>query len=193
MSKLQKTYPSSREAFENAVNKYWDKLTGIAIDKTNKEDGFDIVQDVLLSAWEKWEDLPKNEELEFYLLHAVKLRIFNYYRSSGRYQSALQKLELLLNGSAEENSPLEAEEFSHLRDAILEKAIQTLSPKQQQLFTLRLRQQYSYQKIAGILDIEPASARVMYTRALEQVKAYIKSNPVVASSLVVTLGLFTIS
>lgn len=178
--------------FETAVNKYWNKLTAIAVAKTNKEDGFDIVQDVLLAAWQKWDELPKDEGLEYYLLHALKLRIFNYYRSSSRYQAALKKLEILLDGSTEEDSPLASEEFHNLRESILGEAIQTLSPSQQKLFTLRLHHHYSYQKIAELLNIEPASARVMYARALEQVKAHIRSNPALATALITTLDLFTI-
>lgn len=185
-------YPSPQAAFEAAVATYWDKLLGIAIAKTNEQDGFDLVQDILLSAWEKWEELPKDETLEFYLLHALKLRIFNYYRSSGRYQHHLQKLEILLSDSVEHNDALAGESLHDLREALLHEAIEALSPHQQQLFTLRIKHQYSYQKIATILGIEPGSARVLYARALEQVKAHIKTNPAVSANMVSAFVLFTI-
>jgi RNA polymerase sigma factor (sigma-70 family) len=179
-------------AFEAAVNAYWEKLLRIAVAKTNRQDGFDIVQDVLLSVWEKWEAVPQNQELEFYLLHALKLRIFNYYRTSGRYQAHLQKLEVLLNETVEEAPVLPGEELEGLREALVEEAIGTLSASQQQLFTLRIRHQYSYQQIAEDLGITPASARVLYARALAQVKAYIKDNPSLSASMVSALVLFTI-
>jgi RNA polymerase sigma factor (sigma-70 family) len=185
-------YPSPQAAFEAAVARYWDKLLGIAIAKTNEQDGFDLVQDILLSAWEKWEEVPKDETLEFYLLHALKLRIFNYYRSTGRYQHHLQKLEILLNDSVEQNDALAGESLHGLREALLQQAIATLSPHQQQLFTLRVRHQYSYQKIAAMLNIEPGSARVLYARALEQVKAHIKTNPALSAGVVSAFVLFTI-
>lgn len=185
-------YPSPQMAFEAAVIAYWDKLLGIAVAKTNQQDGFDLVQDVLLAAWEKWEELPKDQSLEFYLLHSLKLRIFNYYRSTGRYQVHLQKLEMLLNDSITEHIALEGMELGHLRETLLQEAIETLAPHQQQLFTLRLRYQYSYKKIADLLHIEPASARVIYSRALEQVKAHIRANPDLSASLVSTLVLVTI-
>jgi RNA polymerase sigma factor (sigma-70 family) len=194
MTLQKKLYPDPKlqAAFEAAVAVHWNKLLGIAVAKTNQHDGFDLVQDVLLSAWEKWEEVPKGNELEYYLLHALKLRIFNYYRQTGRYHAHLQKLEALLNDTVDEVAVLAEKELSGLREAILEGAISHLSPRQQQLFTLRIRHQYSYRQIAAILDIDPASARVLYARALEQVKSHIKTNPSLSASLVTAYMLFTI-
>ncbi|BAV09682.1 RNA polymerase sigma factor, sigma-70 family [Filimonas lacunae] len=184
---------SIRQAtFETAVIAYWDKLLGIAVAKTNEQDGFDLVQDVLLSAWEKWGELPKDESLEFYLLHALKLRIFNYYRSTDRYQQRLQKLEELLNHSVEQNDALAGEDLQAFREALVREAVATLSPNQQQLFTLRVQHQYSYQKIAAILHIAPGSARVLYARALEQIKTHIRTNPAASESILSAFVLFTI-
>ena len=185
---------ASRQAdFEASVTAYWDKLLGIAVAKTNAHDAFDIVQDVLLSLWEKWDAVPKDEGLEFYLLHALKLRIFKYYRTSGRYQAHLKKLEILLNDTLEAPDALAQEELEGLKEALVNEALHTLSPSQQQLFVLRIKHHYSYQKIAQQLSIDPASARVLYCRALKQVKAHIKANPSLTASLVSSLLLFTIS
>ncbi|NML37294.1 sigma-70 family RNA polymerase sigma factor [Chitinophaga sp. G-6-1-13] len=179
--------------FEQSVGVYWNKLLAIAVAKTNAHDAFDIVQDVFLSLWEKWETAPKDEGLEYYLLHALKLRIFKYYRTAGRYQAHLKQLETLLNDSLETPGTFAQEELYGLQEAILNEALDTLSPSQQQLMTLRVRHHYSYQQIAGMLDIDAASARVLYCRALKQVKTHIKANPSLAVSLVSAWMLFTIS
>lgn len=176
-------------AFEASVQVYWDKLLSIAVAKTNEHDAFDIVQDVLMAAWEKWEEVPQGEQLEFYLLNALKYRIFNYYRSAGRYSAHLKKLEDLLTHTIEEVSAIESEE---LMEAVLKEAINALSPNQQKLFILRLRHQYSYKKIATELDIAPGSARVLYSRALEQVKDHIRANPALTAQLISAMLLFTI-
>ncbi|MBS0027723.1 RNA polymerase sigma factor [Chitinophaga sp. 22321] len=193
---LSFTYTSAaaRQAdFEASVAAYWDKLLGIAVAKTNAHDAFDIVQDVLLSLWEKWEDVPKDETLEFYLLNALKFRIFKYYRTNGRYQAHLRKLELLLTDTLETPDALGQQEMSGLKEAIVNEALEILSPSQRQLFVLRVNYHYSYQKIAQQLGIDPASARVLYSRALKQVKAHIKENPALSASLVSSFLLFTIS
>ncbi|MCK7556308.1 hypothetical protein MKQ70_15300 [Chitinophaga sedimenti] len=111
--------------FEASVQVYWDKLLSIAVAKTNAHDAFDIVQDVLMAAWEKWDELPKDEELEFYLLNALKYRIFNYYRSAGRYNAHLKRLEDMLTDTIGDVSGIETEE---LMEAVLNEAIHALSP-----------------------------------------------------------------
>ncbi|WP_212002593.1 RNA polymerase sigma factor [Chitinophaga sp. HK235] len=183
---------ADRLAFEQSVAAYWNKLLAIAVAKTNAHDAFDIVQDIFLSLWEKWDTAPKDEGLEFYLLHALKLRIFKYYRTNGRYQAHLKQLETLLQDTLDTPGTFAQEELYGLQEAVLNEALDTLSPSQQQLMTLRVRHHYSYQQIAGILDIDPASARVLYSRALKQVKTHIKANPSLALGLVTSWMLFTI-
>jgi RNA polymerase sigma factor (sigma-70 family) len=184
---------SRQQDFEASVAVYWNKLLGIAVAKTNAYDAFDIVQDVLLSLWEKWEDVPKDETLEFYLLNALKFRIFKYYRTNGRYQAHLRKLEILLNDTLEIPGALAQEDLHGLKEAIITEAMEVLSPSQRQLFLLRIQHHYSYQKIAQQLGIDPGSARVLYSRALKQVKTHIKENPALSASLVSSFLLFTIS
>ncbi|MET3876267.1 sigma-70 family RNA polymerase sigma factor [Chitinophaga sp. OAE865] len=184
---------SGQAHFEAAVAAYWDKLLGIAVAKTNPHDAFDIVQDVLLSLWVKWEEVPKDETLEFYLLNALKLRIFKYYRTNGRYQAHLKKLEILLNDTLESPGAIASNELHGLKETIISEALEILSPSQRQLFILRVNHHYSYQKIAQQLGIDAGSARVLYSRALKQVKAHIKANPALSASLVSSFLLFTIS
>ncbi len=185
--------PEAKPAFETAVALYWDKLFGIAVAKTNRQDAFDLLQDVLLAAWEKWAELPHDDSLEFYLLHALKLRIFNYYRTTGRYHAHLQKLEALLDRTVEDAAVLEEKELRGVREALLKEAVDQLSPALARIFSLRVREQYSYQQIGITLDIDPGSARVLYSRALKQVKKYIESNPSYSVRLVSAFMLFTIS
>lgn len=184
---------SAQADYEAAVATHWDKLLGIATAKTNPHDAFDIVQDVLMSLWLKWEEAPKDETLEFYLLHALKMRIFNYYRTNGRYQAHLRKLEIVLNDTLESSGTLMPDVLHELKETIISEALEILSPSQRQLFILRVNHHYSYRKIAEQLGIDAASARVLYSRALKQVKAHIKSNPALSASLVSAFMVFTIS
>lgn len=185
---------TARQAeFEASVAAYWNKLLGIAVAKTNAHDAFDIVQDVMLSLWEKWEEVPKDATLEFYLLNSLKFRIFKYYRTNGRYQAHLKKLEVLLTDTLEVPDALDQQDLYGLKETIMNEALDILSPSQRQLFVLRVKHHYSYQKIAQQLGIDPASARVLYSRALKQVKTHIKENPALSASLVSSFLLFTIS
>ncbi|GEP92741.1 RNA polymerase sigma factor, sigma-70 family [Chitinophaga terrae (ex Kim and Jung 2007)] len=185
-------YDASRAAFEASVALYWNKLLGIATAKTNAHDAFDIVQDVLLSLWEHWEEAPKGPNLEYYLLNALKFRIFNYYRTNGRYNAHLKKLEVLLNDTIETADALGQEELHGLKETLVDEALGSLSESQRKLFILRVKHHYSYQQIAQLLNIDAGSARVLYSRALKQVKLHIQTNPSLSVSLVSSLLLFTI-
>ena len=176
--------------FEKSVARHWNKLLGIAVAKTNRDDAPDIVQDVFLSLWEKWEEAPRNEALEYYLLHALKLRIFNFYRTTTRYQAHLKTLENMVQEKLE--AAFSRDDLHELQESFLEEALDVLSPSQRRLFLLRSRHHYSYRKIAELLDIEPGSARVLYARALQQVKSHIHANPALAARMMSLLVLFTI-
>ncbi|WP_158563210.1 RNA polymerase sigma factor [Chitinophaga silvatica] len=182
----------SQTAFEAAVALHWNKLLGIAAAKTNSHDAFDIVQDVFLSLWERWELVPKDEELEYYLLNALKFRVYNYYRTTGRYTAHLKNLEIILNETLETADALAQEELHGLKETLVNEALDTLSDSQRQLFILRVKHHYSYQQIAQLLNIDAASARVLYSRALKQVKMHIQTNPSLSVSLLSSMLLFTI-
>ena len=69
--------------YNTLVETWWNKLYGIAYAKTADRDlAHDMVQEVFLTVWEKWDAVPHNEEIEFYLLHALRYRFLNLYRSS---------------------------------------------------------------------------------------------------------------
>lgn len=177
--------------YNTLVATWWQKLYGIAYSKTaDRDQAHDMVQEVFLTVWEKWDVVPHNEEIEYYLLHALRYRILNFYRSSGRYKVQLQQLDdLLLEISDSEDEHA----FADQRLALAEHAVTLLSPSLRRVFTLRIQKGYSYDKIGALLNIDPASARVLYSRALDQLRKNVSSRPTVALSVLMTLQLVTIS
>lgn len=177
--------------YNTLVETWWNKLYGIAYAKTADRDlAHDMVQEVFLTVWEKWDAVPHNEEIEFYLLHALRYRILNFYRSSSRYKVQLQQLDDLLH----EISDSEDEHaFPDQRLALAEHAVTLLSPSLRRVFTLRIQKGYSYDKIGSLLNMDPASARVLYSRALEQLRKSVTAKPTVAMSVMMALQLVTIS
>lgn len=178
-------------AYNMVVETWWHKLFSIAYAKTADRDiAHDIVQEVFLTIWEKWESVPKDEEIEFYLLHVLRYRVLNHYRSSSRYKVQLQELDDLLHQlSDHEGDTIHTDQ----RLAIAENAVDLLSPSLKRVFILRIQEGYSYQKIGALLNIDPASARVLYSRALSQLQKTVATKPAVALSLIATLQLVTIS
>ncbi len=180
--------------FKILVDSWWDKLYHLAFAKAggDRDAAYDIVQDVFIGVWEKWDAVPKNEEAEFYLLHALRYHVLNFYRSNTCYRSQMEQLELLFRHS-ETDTDNEEQELTDLRLKLTQTAISHLSPSLREVFVLRMEHGYSYQKIAALLKIEVGSARVLYSRALEQVRKSIAAQPAVALSFITALQLVTIS
>ncbi len=173
------------------VKTWWNKLFRMAYAKTaDRDQAHDMVQEVFLSVWEKWDAVPQGAEAEFYLLHALRYKILNYYRSSGRYKVQLQQLDELLNQISDK---AEEHQYADQRLILAENAVELLSPSLKRVFTLRIQHGYSYDKIGQILDIDPASARVLYSRALDQLRKAVARKPEVVLSLIAVLPLVTIS
>ncbi|WP_118952847.1 RNA polymerase sigma factor [Taibaiella helva] len=177
--------------YNTLVDAWWPKLYRIAYAKTaDRDKAHDMVQEVFLNVWEKWETVPQNEEIEFYLLHALRYGILNYYRSSGRYKVQLQQLDDLLHeiGDSEDE-----QQYADQRLMLAEHAVTLLSPSLKRVFTLRIHNGYSYDKIGQLLDMDPASARVLYSRALDQLRKTVARKPEVVLILTAALPLVTIS
>jgi RNA polymerase sigma factor (sigma-70 family) len=178
-------------AYNMVVETWWHKLFSIAYAKTaDRDTAHDMVQEVFLTVWEKWEDVPKDEEIEFYLLHALRYRVLNHYRSSSRYKVQLQELDDLLHQLSDHEGD---SVYTDQRLAIAESAVAMLSPSLRRVFILRIQEGYSYQKIGALLNMDPASARVLYSRAISQLQKTVASKPAVALSLIATLQFVTIS
>jgi len=179
-------------AYNRLVETWWRKLYTIAFAKTADRDAaHDMVQEVFLSVWNKWETVPQNDEIGFYLLHALRYRVLNHYRKSGRYKQQLQQLDELLDQLSDTAEEQAAAAEQRLRFA--QEAVNLLTPSLRQVFMLRIEKGYSYSKIGALLDIDPASARVLYSRALTQLRKTVAARPAVAMSLALVLDLVTIS
>ena len=69
-----------------------------------------------------------------------------------------------------DNVERSADDVTHLDWAKLHQAILTLKPREQTIITLRFSEQMSHDQIAGVLNLQPASVRVVLFRALERLR-----------------------
>lgn len=142
---------SNKEAYEELYLSFYPGLLQFAFHKIgNLESAEDIVQDVLLQLWNRRSRIVLIENLNSYLLKAVKYKILDNI-SCQRYKDIyLKSLEHAMM-PYQENTDFKAREssFKSLIDAEIDK----LPPRMKESFLLSRNAGLSHQEIANQLGI----------------------------------------
>ncbi|MBC7616779.1 MAG: sigma-70 family RNA polymerase sigma factor [Pedobacter sp.] len=122
-------------AFDLLFDRYWDKLYKTAFARLNSsDDAKDLVQELLISLWNKRETLVINTTLENYLFGALKFRVVSYFRSlkinEQRLVEATERINIL------ENSVTDVKDYIELEN-ILEEAINLMPETLKKIYELR--------------------------------------------------------
>jgi RNA polymerase sigma-70 factor (ECF subfamily) len=135
-------------AFEVLFDRYWKRLYAFAF-KIYKEEAIceDIVQEIFISLWEK-SATTNIDNLEGYLLRAVKYKVANHIRDL-KFDSG--HLEILQNipHPSKTDKYLVYQEF----EAEVFKEIKKLPPRSQEVLILSRLEHYTNIEIAQKLDI----------------------------------------
>ena len=150
-------------AFEVLFDRYWKRLYSYAF-KIYKEEVIceDIVQEIFISLWEK-SATTSIENLEGYLVRAVKYKVANHIRNL-KFDS--WQIELLKNipHPAQTDKHLVYQEF----EAGIYKEIKKLPPRSQEVLILSRLEQYTNTEIALKLDISVRTVEKHISDALKR-------------------------
>lgn len=122
-------------AFEVIFERYWDKLFKTAAARVNNvDDAKDIVQELLISFWNRREKLEIQTTIENYLFGALKLRIISHFRSERvcevRLEDAIERISIL------EDSVTDVEDYIELEN-VLEEALILMPETLRRIYILR--------------------------------------------------------
>ena len=136
----------------------------------------DVVQDVLFGVWQNRRRLREDgPELQAYLLRSVYNRCVNYIRRARRvrlFNSDYEEKMLSLMGdcwSPDRNPVLRSVFSADLRDIISE-AVDRLSPRCREVFTLSYLENYSNKEISERLGISLSTVENHMYLALRQLR-----------------------
>jgi len=121
----------------------------------------DLVQETFLKALQSadvFEDLGPNQR-RAWLYRTMKNLIYDRYRRALLENQYLQSLE---EGAVEEDTGIQAVETSLI--------LQTLSPEDRKLFTLRYIEGYNATEISQLLGIPPGTIRARLSRCRNNLK-----------------------
>lgn len=178
-----------KEAFCKLYSLYRTQLAFFAV-KFLKSSAYteDIVQDTFLHVWLSRKFIRADQPFSAYLYTIAKNRILNQLRSM-EHQQILE--EHLQKNAIDYTEDTQNELLSQDLKEVVQKAFETLSPRQQEVFRLSREGQLSYKEIAEKLGISVNTVHEHITSCLYTIRHYLIKYGKVNSDLL-TIILFII-
>ncbi len=169
VARLQKN--SSKTAFEELYNRYWEKLLFQALIKLNSEaEAEEVVQDVFLNLWKRRHTLEIKFTFHTYIASCVKYEILN--KLAHRQKETNLKEQSYTYLKEETNTTEENINYNTLVNQI-EETVNALPEKCQLVFRLSREEGLSQKQIAEKLNISPKTVETHITKALKAIRSTI--------------------
>lgn len=172
---LERSANGDRRAYEVLYTRYLPKLHHYIYRFTSlpEEDIMDICQDLFLKIWDKKELLITVKSLDGYLKRAGKNALLDRLKH-GHFKTDLHQQysrgKELYRAVTEEK--LQFSEYSRLA----QQAISRLPVRKQEIFRLRMEQDYSLDEIASLLGMSKSRVKQSLYEAKEDIRAFLKKN-----------------
>ena len=158
-------------AFEEIYLRYWRKLYSAAYKRVqSREVSEELVQDIFTSLWINRQTLTI-EILSSYLYTAIKYKVINHLErelSRRNYAAVQVSIQISIDNSTEETILLNELNLA------LEREIQKLPPKRQQIFKMSRQEHLSIKQVASHLGISEKTAENQLGKALKVLKLNLK-------------------
>jgi len=155
-----------QEEFENTVFILKDRLFRFARRiLTDVQDAEDVVQEVMISFWNKRYELSKLLNIEAYAMRSVKNmsldKIKHYQVRQNKMTDIIQHTESIYNEHSAERNEMQD---------LIKKSIESLPEKQKLVIHLRDVEGYSFEEMSEVLEMDEVALRVNLSRARKKVK-----------------------
>jgi RNA polymerase sigma-70 factor, ECF subfamily len=160
--------PENQKKFEQLFKELFAPLCGFSMKYIyDLDDAKNIVHEVFMSVWEKFENLSEGTSHKSYLYTAVKNKSLNFIRD--------KKKHVILE-DVDDQEPME--ENLSLETAELEKeieiALQSLPEKCREVFELNRQEGLKYAEIAQKLNISIKTVEAQMSKALAIMREHLK-------------------
>lgn len=157
-------------AFDEIYKRYWKSLYGEAYKRLkNKNDSFDVVQNVFVDIWAK-RDTLKIQQLKAYLFQATRYQVYKIFIQSARKSYFPKLLEEIISSKHSADYKLLDKEIN----SELQKWIKGLPKQRRTAFILRFEESLSIHEISLKLGISPKTVKNQLTHAYKWVKRHAK-------------------
>jgi RNA polymerase sigma-70 factor (family 1) len=167
LTELLRDNRHEEKAFAEIYERYWKKLSSLAIFKTNSsETAAEIVQEIFIKLWENRHSSIINH-LESYLFTALKYQIISHLRT---VISNRNITDIYAEPQVNSQETLTADALK----IAIETTISGLPPKTQQVFRMSRFDEKSHKEISSELDISEKSVEYHITQTLKLLRERLK-------------------
>jgi len=171
---LKQLRAGSSEAFTQLYHQYSEQLyyniLALVKDDLIAEE---LLQDIFVRIWQKREKIEVEKSLAAYLFRMSRNRVYDFFQSLKREQELYARVKSIAT-----------EEYTHIEEAILskenadllQKAIETLSPKRKQAFQLCKIEGHSYKEASELMSISVSTLKDHMAKAREAIREFILHN-----------------
>lgn len=167
---LQLIAKGDEAAFATLFNNYRNKIYSIAYELTESTIiSEEIVQDTFLKIWLKRETLEDITHFKAYLFTITRNYVFSALKSIARKQNLeLNVVQNILVYHSDTENNLVQKEY----DGILKRAVDSLPPKQRQVYVLMKENGYKRHEVAAELQLSEETVKTHLAHAMRTIRAY---------------------
>ena len=159
------------QAFTELVDRHGPAVLGYLTRRVEvAADAADLLNDVLMTAWRRWDAVPTPPQDRPWLFGVARNVLANHHRSARRRDAATQALAQALRAVAA-NAPEPTPTVLDLR-----MAIQSLDPLDREILTLTAWEGLTSAEVATVVDLPSSTVRARLARARAQVRAHITND-----------------
>jgi RNA polymerase sigma-70 factor, ECF subfamily len=167
------------QSFEHLFRELFKPLCGFAMKYVKDlDEARNLVHEVFITVWEKFDSLPSDTNYRSYLYTAVRNRCLNHLRDTKKHLS-IEKAE---HKMTEENSSMETAEL----EREIELAINSLPEKCRMVFEFSRMEGLKYGEIAEKMGISVKTVEAQMSKALTVLRAHLSE---FMSLIFIVLGL----
>jgi len=161
---------ADQQAFTDLVDHHGPALLGYLTRRVRvAEDAADLLSEVLLVAWRRWDAVPASPQDRPWLFGVARNVLANHVRSTRRRDNTTHALAQTLR---QVNAP---EPSATVLDA--RAAIAALEPIDQEILTLAVWEGLTSAEVAAVVDLPPSTVRARLARARTLVQARLVLEP----------------
>ena len=158
------------DSFRILFEKYKQVIYGHALHFTQSTTvAEEITQDVFMQCWTKKDELPAIENFEAWMFTITKNLCFNYLKKLAREYEFKKRVA---RAGQEENAPIESYIAVKEQQALLQRALNHLSPQQKLIFKLNREVGLKNSEIATQLNLSPNTVKTHMVSALRSIRFY---------------------